>query len=128
MTISNVKKIRRKICLMPMLVLSICISPALVSAQQPLAKIQAIFVNEISKRLSEQYRSGSFRNNNSIPVTKSMLLMKDDRILTHFNARVILLYLLDAVETDKEVYVRSNDEAIIGGEKSIFQKRWVKYF
>ncbi len=89
---------------------------------QPVAKIKAIFVNDVPKDSVNTSEIEVFRNNNSIPVTKSMLLMKNDRVVTHFTARVILLYLLDSAETDKEVFMRSNDELIVRDDKSIFQQ------
>lgn len=120
MTISNVSRIRI-MWLISIIVLGLFLStPAF--AQQPLAKIKAIFVDDVAKDSAGSNEVEIFRSNSSIPVTKSMLLMKGDRVVTHFNARVILLYLLDAVETDKEMFVRTNDETIIGGEISIFQK------
>jgi beta-lactam-binding protein with PASTA domain len=96
----------------------VCLPTAM--AQEPLAKIKAIFVNGVNKDNPSSSEMEVFRNNASLAVTKSMALFAGDRLVTRSTTRAALLYLRNAVETDKEAYIDSGADVTIRGDKSLF--------
>jgi hypothetical protein len=90
------------------------------NAEEPLAIIQTILVNGSIKEKPTSSEMEVFRNSRSITVTRSMPLIKNDRVVAYAGTQVGLLYLRNAVETNKSAYLNPPADITIEDDKSIF--------